>query len=264
MPRGLLAAEGHRGWRLLASRGVDLVRLPWDLVFERARYNRQPPYSPLYLALLPLALLAAWKDPRQRRLLALAAAYAFTCLALPAEARYLLPAVPLVSLAAAGALLAPLGRLPRWSGLLAAGLCAACFLPGWLYAFYRMHHLGLPPLTPAAREAYLARRQPCYPAVAYLNRTMGSGYTVWALHAENLRYYARGRFLGDWMGPASYARVVANLRDSQDLHDRLRRLKAGYLLIPDRAAPPLPQDDGWRRRFQTVYADPAARVYKLR
>ncbi len=267
---GARAAEGLPGWGLLGARGIELVRLPWDLVWRRGEYGGQPPYSPLYLAVLPLALVAALKDSRQRRLLVLAAAYAFCCLGLPPDARYLIPAVPLVSLSAAGALLALPGRFPRRSGLLTAALCAACFLPGWLYALYRFHHLGPLPLTPAGREAYLARWQPGYPAVAYLNRTLGSGYTVWALHAENLSYYARGRFLGDWVGPAKFDRVLANLQGPQDLHDRLRRLEAGYLLVPNPLIPsqehllPFPEDALGQRWFQPVYADSAARVYRLR
>jgi dolichyl-phosphate-mannose-protein mannosyltransferase len=247
------------------SRGIDLVRLPWDLVFERGKYNGQPPFSPLYLALLPLGLGMAWRDPRQRRLLALAVVYAFACLGLPMDARYLIPAVPLVSLSAAGALRMLLDRFPARRGLLTVGLCAGCFLPGWLYAIYRFHHLGALPLTPAAREAYLARWQPCYPAVAYLNRTLGSGYTVWAVHAENLNYYARGRLLGDWAGPASFDRVFRDLWGPQDLHDRLRRLDAGYLLIPSQVNPlTFPEDALGQHWFQPVYTDPAARVYKLR
>ncbi len=260
------ASGNPRGLELLATRGIDLVRLPWDVVFERVRYNGQPPYSPLYLVVLPLALIAAWKDPRQRRLLILAAAYAFACLGLPPDSRYMVPAVSLLSLSAAGVLVALLNRFPSRRGLLTAGLCVGCFLPGWLYAFYRFHHLGPLPLTPAGREAHLARWQPCYPAVAYLNRTLGNGYTVWAAHAENMNYYARGRFLGDWVGRASFRRVLSDLRDPQDFHDRLRRLGAGYLLIPTSQTIllPFPEDAAWQRWFQPVYADPEARVYKLR
>lgn len=247
------------------SRGIGLVRLPWDLVFERAKYNGQPPYSPLYLAILPLALGMAWKDVRQRRLLAFAAAYAFVCLGLPPDARYMVSVAPLVSLSVAGALLMLLGRFPVRSGLLTASLCAACFLPGWLYAIYRFHHLGPLPLTPAGREAYLGRWQPCYRAIADLNRRLGSRYTVWAVHAENMSYYARGRFLGDWAGPARFDRVLSNLRDSQDLYARLRPLNAGYLLIPSSAnLLPIPEDAAGQRWFQPLYADPGARVYKLR
>ncbi len=258
---GLLAG----GQGLLVSRGLDLVRLPWDVVFDRARYNGQPPFSPLYLVVLPLAVPVAWRDARQRRLLGLAAVYAFCCLGLPPDSRYLVPALPLASLTAAGVLQALARRFPARRALLAAGLCAGCFLPGWLYALYRFHHLGPVPLTPAAREAYLARWVPCYPAVSSLNRALGSGYAVWAVGAENMSYYARGRFLGDFVGPASYDRVLSGLRGLEDLHGRLHRLGAGYLLVPSAAnALPFAEDAAFQRWFQPVYADAAAHVYKLR
>jgi 4-amino-4-deoxy-L-arabinose transferase-like glycosyltransferase len=255
------ATSGREGF--IGSRLIDLVRLPYDLVFARAKYNGQPPFSPLYLAALPLALLAAWRDPRQRRLLGFPAAYAFACLALPADARYLVPALPLVSLAAAGALLPLLGR--RRS--LIAALCAGCFLPGWLYALYGIHRQGALPLTAGRREAYLARWQPCYPAVSYLNRTHGGDYAVWALHAENMAYYAQGRFMGDWIGLARFDRMLSGLRDPGDLHDRVRRLGAGYLLLPrqrETVILPFPEDADFQRWFEPVYADPYASVYRLR
>ncbi|MEO6191980.1 MAG: hypothetical protein ABIS20_03140 [Thermoanaerobaculia bacterium] len=255
---------------LLEQRLAGLVRLPWDVVFERGRYGGQPPHSPVYLAALPLALLAAARDPRQRRLLALAAAYAVACAALPADSRYLVPITPMLSLSAAGALLYWLGRLPgRAAGrrrLLIAGLCAGCFLPGWLYALYRLHRQGPLPLTPAAREAYLVRQQPVYPAVAWLNRTLGSGYTVWALHAENMAYYARGRFLGDWIGPASFRRVLLDLSSPEELHQRLRRLGADHFLTTHQGVnlPFSEEDAAFQRWFQPLYADPYAHVYQLR
>jgi 4-amino-4-deoxy-L-arabinose transferase-like glycosyltransferase len=255
---------------LLGQRLVDLVRLPWDLVFERSRYSGQPPHSPVYLAVLPLALLAAVRDPRQRRLLALSAAYAFACLALPTDSRYMVPITPLLSLSVAGALTPWLDRLSgQVAGrrrLLVAGLCAGCFLPGWLYPLVRAYLQGPLPLTSEQREAYLSRRQPVYPAVAYLNRTLGSGYTVWALHAENMAYYARGRFLGDWIGRARFDHILPGLRGPEDLHGRLRRLGAGYLLLPQQQEMSLPfsQDAAFLRWFQPVYADPYARIYRLR
>jgi len=243
----------------LGPRLVRLARLPWDTVFERGRYGFQPPHSPVWLVALPLALFAALRDPRQRRLLALAGVYAFVCLSLPPDSRYLVPVTPLLALSAAGVAARFLDRR-----LLAARLCAVCLLPGVLYGLYRLHLQGPPPLTSAAREAWLARRLPLYPAVAALNR--GGAFTVWALHAENMHYYARGRFLGDWYGPASFERVLGGLSNPEDLHGRLRRLGAGHLLIAAGQSPglPFPEDDGFRRWFEPVYADPAARLYRLR
>jgi hypothetical protein len=256
------ATSGREG--LLGSRLIDLVRLPYDLVFDRAKYNGQPPISPFFLALLPWALLAALRDPRQRRLLGFPVAYAFACLALPADARYLVPALPLLSIAVAGGILAP--PLARFGPRATAAVCAFCFLPGWLYAGYAIHREGPLPLTPPQREAYLARRQPCYPAVSYLNRTLRSGYAVWALHAENMAFYARGRFVGDWIGLGRFDRMLGGLRDAGDLHDRIRRLGAGFLLLPNQRTLtlPFPRDAAFERWFEPVYADPNASVYRLR
>jgi 4-amino-4-deoxy-L-arabinose transferase-like glycosyltransferase len=246
------------GGSSLGERLVRLARLPWDTVFERGRYGFQPPYSPVFLVSLPLALLAAARDAQQRRLLALSAIYAFLCLSLPPDSRYLVPVTPLLAVSAAGIAARFTDRR-----LLIAGLCAACLLPGALYALYRLHLQGPPPFTPATREAWLSRRLPLYPAVAFLNR--GSSVT-WALHAENMHYYARDRFLGDWYGPASFARVLNGLANPEDLHGRLRRLGADHLLIAAGQAPglPFPEDAAFRRWFEPVYADSAARVYRLR
>lgn len=249
----------------LLSRLGLLVRLPWNLVFERWRYGGQPPYSPVYLAMLPLALLAALRDARLLRLLAVAAAYVLVCSALPADSRYLVPALPLVSLAVAGTAIRLLGRHRRLRRLLIAGLSAGFLLPGWLYGFYRVHRQGPIPLTPGQREAYLVRRVPLYPAVAYLNQTRGSGYTVWALHAENMAYYARGRFLGDWMGPASFSRVLTGLTGSDDLHRRLRRHGADhFLVVKGQKELAFSEDAAFGSWFQKLYEDSHARVYRLR
>lgn len=237
-----------------------LLRLPWDLVFERQKYNSQP-FSPLYLAVLPWTVVVAVRDARVRFLLAVAAAYTLIVFSLPPDARYILCVVPLVSLAAAGALQLLLARFRRfWT----VALCVGCLLPGWLYAAYHLDRLGRLPLTPEGREAYLTRRVPLYPAVAWLNRTRGSGYTVWALNAEEMAFYARGRFLGDWIGPASFARVLGGVRRPEDLHDRLRRLGAGYVLVSERSGGlPFPEDAAFRRWFKPVYADPHARIFEL-
>jgi hypothetical protein len=248
----------------VVRRLIALVRLPWDVVFARDRYGFQPPYSPAWLLLLPAAALAAFRDARLRRLLGIPVLYALACLSLPPDSRYLVPVLPLVSLAAAGTLVLLIPRLPVRREALVLGLCAGCLLPGWLYPGYRISRQGPIPLTPVAREAYLARRLPVYPAVSFLNRTRGNGYTVWALDAENMVYHARGRLWGDWIGPASFFRVLDGVRGPEDLHRRLRSLGADYLLIAEAKRDlPFPEDASFRRWFRPVYSDAHARVYEL-
>jgi hypothetical protein len=250
----------------LAARLLRWIRLPWDILFERGRYNQEPPFSPACLAALPLLVFGALRDARVRFLLAVAGAYAFVFTWLPSDSRYLVPILPLVSLAAVGSLAALVDRWPRLaSRRLAWALGLVCVLPGWLYPVYRIARQGPLPLTPETREAYLARRLPVYPAVAWLNRTRGSAYTVWALQAEEMAYFADGRFLGDWIGPASFDRVLDGLQGPADLHARLRRLGADHLLVPrDKERPDFPRDADLRRWFKPVYEDRWAQVYELR
>lgn len=245
---------------------VRLVRLPWDLVFERAGSGGQPPFSPVYLAALPLLAVGFFRDSRVRFPLLIAGAFGLVWTRLPPDSRYLMTVLPLMSLAVAGAAAPWLGRSRRWTAI----LCLGCFLPGWLYAGYRIQRQGPPPVTAEQREDYLVHKLPLYPALAYLNRTRGSGYTVWALYAENMVYFAKGRFLGDWVGPASFPRVLAGARDAGSFHGTLRRVGVTHLLIPARAVdgrevtPPIPEGAAFRHWFRLVYQDPGARVYELK
>jgi len=234
------------------------------VVFNRRSYNQQPPFSPAYLAAVPVLALGVLREARVRLLLAIAGAYALACMWLPADSRYLAAVLPLASLAVGESVFAL-----RWPGRLArpalAVLCVGCFLPGWLYAGYRILKQGPLPLTSEAREAYLDRSLPLHPAIAWLNRTRGSRYTLWALHAENMTYFAAGRFLGDWNGPAGFVRVLDGLRGPADLGARLRRLGADHLLVTvEKGGLPFPEDEEFQRWFEPVYADGAARIYELR
>jgi len=251
---------------LLPQRLARWARLPWDVVFERQRYGQEPPFSPVWLAALPLLALGAARESRVRHPLWIAGVYAFVCTWLPSDSRYFVPALPLASLALAGSAASALRRWPALaSRRLAGALCLGCVLPGWLYAGFRIARQGPLPVTPAAREAYLDRRLPVHPALAWLNRTRGSSYTLWALYAENMAYFADGRFMGDWVGPASFDRVVLGVRDPADLHRRLSRLGATHFLVTrQRGGLPFAEDAGFERWFAPVYADSEARVYELR
>lgn len=253
----------------LVQRLVRAVRIPWDTVFLRHSYGGLPPVSPVFLAAIPLFVAGAWRDFRLRRWLVLwlsiVAAFALACSWLPKDSRYLVPVFPLVSLAVVGSIAACAGHW-RGSRRFALVLCVACLAPGWLYGFSWMARNGPVPLTPAGREAFLTRKVPGYAALSWLNRTRGSHYTVWVFRAEQAAYFARGRFLGDWSGLASFGRMVAISRSPAALHGELRRLGADHLLVTAKAGKdlPFPEDAELRRWFEPVYQDVDARVYALR
>jgi hypothetical protein len=233
---------------------VRFVRLPWDVVFHRSAVGRQPPFSPFYLLGLPVLLAGAFRDFRVRRLVAIPFVWGVVFLFLPPDARYLIPILPPVSLALAGSI-----RIEKRSWL--AALCALAFLPGWLYAGYRIARQGPPPSTEAEREVYLARKLPLYPAIRELDRISSVAY---AFHAENMKYFYDGALYGDWISPASYGRFRPLVETPAILHRELRKLGASHLLLnksPGAVRPPGTSE--WKRWFRLVYEDPAAEVFAL-
>lgn len=228
---------------------VRFVRLPWDVVFHRSSLGQQPPFSPFYLLGLPLLLVS-----RTRRLAVIPLVWAAVFLFLPPDSRYLVPILPPLSLALAGAI-----RIEKRS--LQAAVCALALLPGWLYAGYRIAKQGPPPSTMQERDLYLARKLPLYPAVRHLDRISDVAY---AFNAENMKYFYDGALYGDWIGPVSYRRLDPLAEKPALLHRELRELGATHLLMsktPQATRPPRTSE--WQRWFRRVYEDEAAEVFAL-
>ena len=244
--------------RSLAQRLTAYASIPWDVLFERDSVGNQPPYSPAYLLGLPLLLWGFLRNGLVRRLLAMAFAYSLLFPFLPPDARYLAVVLPLLSLALGGSL--AVWNLRRWA---MPAIAVFLFLPGWLYGLHRIEREGPLPVTAAARDLYLAREVPGYSALQYLNRVRGARYVAYGVHAENLVYYAEGKLLGDWNGPASFRRVLIAMESPEAFHRRLRELGVGYLLRFRTDRTSLPHGPLWRRRFRRIYADGAAEIYEL-
>ena len=110
-------------------RGVTWSEMPRELTFGGSRM--QESFGPAFL-LLPAALIGlAWPRTRFLLLAALAAALPFAAVK---SARFLIPALPLVTMAAAFVI----SRLPR-SGLLAAALALTHLVVSWPSLNNRLH-----------------------------------------------------------------------------------------------------------------------------
>ena len=245
---------------------VSALLLPWRAVFQRSLVGEHPPLSPFVLLcalLLPLALRASRRD---RLLSVVCCAFA---IAVPADARYQVAILPVACFVLAGALdcawekMAP--REVSRSGARVAVACMLLFFPGWAYAVWAAGQRGAPPADPATRHEFLARRLATYPAIQELNRTLGSAFTVYAVHDENMVYWADGTLLGDFTGPASFARVIPLAEDPPRFVEALRRLGVTHLLVKKadpglsttaRASLPI-----W---FRKIYEDEATEVFELR
>lgn len=254
--------------------GVALVRLPWDIVFDRAVVGGLPPFHPLLTLGLPVMLVVGWWN-RQVRAWGLWVVV-FVLLA-PIGAHYLWTVMPFIALALGVSGAEGLGRVRRagarikGAGPLATLLAIVsrpyawlivCILPGWLYGSYELARLGWMPTDGVARAVFLAAQRPLFAAVNFVNDQCGPGCTVYAVHAEHMVYFASGRFLGDWNGPASFARTLAG-GDRAILLENLRRLGVNRLLVPVAARGETGLFGVDAPGFRHVYGDAAADVYAV-
>ncbi len=217
-------------------------RVLWDVTFGRGRVNAEPPMTPLLIPAVVLLIVAAVRDTRARAIAIVCAGYLALFAFLPQDTRYLVPLLPLIAIGAAAAL--PQRRWLVWLAI----------APGVLYAGYRFHVNGLPPTTPAAREAYLTMRVPEYRAV----RRAGAG-TIYVCGGEQLKSYARGKLLGDFFGPYAYANVLDHRSDTASIAEHLRPIGADYYLVAKRVCTP-PRATGG---MDLVYEDAAAQLWRV-
>ena len=115
----------------------------------------------------------------------------------------------------------------------------------------------------AARTAFLAGQLPLFSALNFLNDRCRDGCTVYGVHAEHMVYFAAGRFLGDWNGPASFARTLPTDGNMQAFAERLHRLGVQYVLVPIRARREVGLFGADTPGFRRIYADGAADAYEL-
>jgi 4-amino-4-deoxy-L-arabinose transferase-like glycosyltransferase len=260
---------------------ASLIKLPWFLMTQPQQFqSNMPAFDAYYLAFLPISLAAGAILPRLRVILRLALAYTLFWFFTPQVLRYLLPAFPLFCLLSGvafetilAALLALLQKkvirpIPGWLAPLLFGLV---IVPIMLQTckptinFYGSQ--GLPPTTPAKRDAYLEKWLPnsSYPAYQLLNAARGKNYRLYALFDEDMAYFADGVFMGDWFGPARFAPVLDALADGQKLYDQLRMLDAQYFLFQGNRAGSykLPDDPVFHQKFRKIYDENNVQLFEL-
>lgn len=221
----------------LTERLQRTVRLAWDVSFARAEVNQEPPFTPFFIVMLIMLAIAPRRDVRARWVAGIVVVYVAFFSFLPQDSRYLVPLLPLI-----GAFILVRNRFDE----------AIAIAPGIAYAIYFLAVHGLPPATPAAREAMLRASVREYAALE-----RAGSHTVYVCGAEQLKGLAQGRLLGDFAGQYAYNRVVA--RNTSAIAANLRRIDAtDYLVAKKRCSPPI--DDGGLR---LMYEDTAAQLWRL-
>jgi hypothetical protein len=179
----------------------DVSRLFWNITFARERVGFQPPYSPLFAVSVLVTLIASIFNRRAAFLSAMCIGYVAIFTLLPQDSRYLLPLLPLVSVAAA---MIFANRLTTGVVVFASLIAIA---PGLAYAGYRLSRQGPPPVTEVQRRQYLEHHIPELRALEH----RGPG-RIFVCGAEQLKYFGGDDLFGDVTGPYQSAESVPDVR----------------------------------------------------
>lgn len=248
--------------RTLGERILAFVRLPWDLMFARARTGYQPPLSPFLAALAPLVVARAFRNRLTSLLAITVAAWCAVWIWLPPDARYLEPALPLAGVAGALALRELANRFAIGSRRAFAIAALVIVLPGVAYAAYRIARSGAIPVDAASRDAWLERRIPEYRAIAFLNGRSDRSTVAWLCGGEQLAYHFRGELIGDLSGPARFE-FARDARDEAELDRRAGALGARYLVVvKGQCAVPALGAVRQGSRFARIYDDERVTVWE--
>ncbi|HUF80068.1 MAG TPA: hypothetical protein VMN03_02950 [Burkholderiales bacterium] len=212
----MLELGGHG----VAKTWQNFLLLPERLFSERASFNGSTTFGGLLIGAFMLGcLLLPWQRPAVRWLQLSVFAWLAFWFSSAQVIRYLMLAIPLMSLSAAmawsGLFMRLLSRRDPDSGapvarLVAFNSIALVFVLSGLIAFavrWLAIDLQRVPLTAEAREAFVLRTQPSYSVAlaAEADPRIGKG-PVLQFRLPEFRYFFRGKVYGDWMGPHSFSR----------------------------------------------------------
>jgi hypothetical protein len=247
----------------------SLARLPWDLTFNQDLFFSEAPLAPYILYGVLIILFGAFLSRDIRRLGAVALFFTLFWFFSMQVTRYWVPALPFLGLAAA----ASIDRLLSWNRyvarftshpLIVLAVFAGLSYTGWAYASRTAIAMGRIPATQQQRDEYLSRHLPSYPAYKMLRELGKENYTIYTVQDENMNYYADGKFLGDYFGPARYALIEDKLDDGQALYDTLKSMGVDYFLVNNlRRNLKLGEGEGFNRHFKLIYTHANLLLYDL-
>jgi 4-amino-4-deoxy-L-arabinose transferase-like glycosyltransferase len=263
---GMLGFESFYG---VGKSFQALLMLPYNLMTRQEAFGEAPYISSLYVWLPLLGIIVCITTPHIRGILALALAYLLFWFYSVQAMRFLVPALPLLSLISAVVLDRSLLWLPfvrNWSGnrILTVAMVLLLLTPGWLYASNTVRVRGPIPATQEQRDTYLTQLLPSYPVFRFLNQVKGKNYKLYAVRDENMAYFVDGFHMGDWFGPARYSLIWDKLNNGELLYQEVKKLGVDYVSfnIP-RLSTPLLQDESFKKHFKLIYANGGTSLFEL-
>jgi len=176
--------------------------------------------------------------------------------------RYLFPIFPILSLLAGWTLqrvkcYLNLKKQWFWNILITTVLLFGC------YNYIKIvRNNGPLPVTNTERFEYLAKRNPTYKAINFLNNIEQGDAVVYALFDEGSVFYHKNKVIGDWFGPGAYKNILPYISKPLLLQGILRNYGAQYFLVnKNKVRENLHMLEGGY--FKLIYSDQNAFIFEI-
>ena len=117
------------------------------------------------------------------------------------------------------------------------------------------------PVTKAARQEYIAKRITGYRLLQIANKEPSSA--IYQIGFENTFYFAKGKMIGDWFGPARYSLILDVYTDTEKLYETLASMHVQLFLVNDQRMK-LQFAGDFGRRFELIGKDESGTLYRLK
>lgn len=228
----------------------SMIMLPWNILVHPGKFM-EGPLSPA-MATAFLAPIFFKKFSKYQRILCIfVLANIFIWFFTSQILRYLLPVFPMIALLSSTILMRLYSSarerhiLPPFSGnsflyrilrILPGSIFAvAIVVSPSLYSNYlsteilRDTLLAPLPVTKQMRDDYLSKRVKAFDLLQIANKT--PNLNIYQLGFENSFYFAEGKMIGDWFGPARYYNVLKLISDSKMLCTKLSSMDIQLFLL---------------------------------
>jgi hypothetical protein len=257
---------------------TSFLMLPWNLLVHSDKFM-EGRISPGMVAAFPAILLFKRFNRFNKHLCIFVLVNTIIWFFTSQILRYLLPIFPMISLLSANVLIhsyeifiqKPLGMFfqnftwQRISCNITSAIAIFLIVLPLLYADARIvKKLSKDPLpvTEQMRNKYLLNNVPSFHLIEIANKS--PALNIYQVRFETAYYFAKGKIMGDWFGPARYSIILDVMGNSKELHNRLRSMNIQLFLVNIKSRLKLEFDDSLSDYFSLIAEDDNGKLYQLK
>ncbi|OGW38796.1 MAG: hypothetical protein A2Y97_01445 [Nitrospirae bacterium RBG_13_39_12] len=258
---------------------ISMLMLPWNLLFHYGKFA-EGAISPGMVAAFLGVFLFKKSDGFNKKLCIFVFVNIIIWFFSTQVLRYLLPVFPMISLLSAIILIYLYENLiKRPINFFLGNNFSSRRLPQKIMGSVTVFLIILPilfldkkivkaisknplPVTSQMRNEYLSKEIESFHLLQIANKS--PSLSIYQIGFENAFYFAKGKMIGDWFGPARYSTILEAVGNSEKLYEKLRAMDIQFFLVNTTGCLKLEFDKSLLDYFKLVAEDKHGKLYLLK